>query len=273
MYTVGLFGIIGSLGTIIVLEVDRMMVSNMLGLYYTGIYSVAFFFGLFVSIPARGLRRIASVIISDSWKENDLENINLIYKKSCVNLLLVSGYLFLGVWFCVPYLFDFMKDDYSQGLYVIFFIGLAQIIDMISGVNGEIIITSKYYKYNTYFIGALIALVIGLNYLFIPIWGITGAAAASCVAMFIINLLRYLFLYQKFGFQPFTKQVLWNLLLMGAIYSAFSFFPIINNSIFGILVVGGLITIAYWVPAYLFKLSPDVNEMVDKTIKRFVTRK
>lgn len=272
LYTIGFFGIVGGLGSIIVMEVDRMMVSNMIGLEATGVYSVAFFFGLFVSIPARGLRRIASVVLSEAWKTNDLENITDIYRKSCSNQLLISGYLFLGIWFCVPYLLGFMRPEYAEGINVILFIGLAQVIDMITGVNGEIIITSKYYKYNTYFIGVLIVGVIILNYLFIPIWGIDGAAAASLIAMTFINLLRYIFLYYKFGFQPFTLKILWNLLIMGAIFTGMSFMPKMDNGIIGILVSGGIVTIAYWIPAYKMNISKDVNSMLDKTVKRFIKR-
>lgn len=273
MYVVGFFGIVGSLGSIIVLEIDRLMVSNMMGLSANGLYSVAFFIGLFISIPARGLRRIASVIISDAWISNDLDTIDSIYKKSSSSLFVISGYLFLCVWFCVPYLFGFMKDEYADGLYVVFFIGLAQIVDMMTGVNAEIIVTSKYYKYNTYFIGGLIIAVIVLNYLFIPVWGINGAAAASLIAMFIINVLRYIFIYAKFGFQPFTFKIVLNLVLLGALYAAFSFAPTFESDFLGIAIIGSSITLIYWIIAYFMKLSDDVNLAIDKVIKRFITRK
>jgi O-antigen/teichoic acid export membrane protein len=272
LYTVGFFGIVGSLGTIIVLEVDRIMVSNMIGLDANGIYSVAFFFGLFVSVPARGLRRIATVIISDSWKENKLDNINSIYKKSCINQLLISGYLFLGIWFCIDYMFDFMQPEYTNGKYVILFIGLAQIVDMITGVNGEIIITSKYYKYNTYFIGGLILGVVGLNYLFIPIWGINGAALASLIAMIIINALRFIFLYHKFKFQPFTRNIVINIVLMLVVYGLMMLVPTVHNSILGILISGTILTLIYWVPAYFLNISDDINTSIDKVIAKYLKR-
>lgn len=268
MMTIGLFGILGGLGTIIVLEVDRLMVSNMLGLSANGIYTVAFFFGVFVSTPARGLRRIAQVVISDSWQQNDLDNVAKIYRKSCNNQLLIAGYLFLCIWFGIDYVFTFMQPEYAAGKYVILFIGLAQVIDMGTGVNAEIILTSKYYRYNSYFIGGLIGLVLILNYVFIPIMGITGAALATLLAMFFINLMRFIFIYRKFGFNPYTVKNVYNLLIFGFIFLFLELIPGVSNPFLGLFVSGSIITILYWLPAYFLNISDDINGGVDKLLKR-----
>ena len=263
LYTIGLFGVLGSLGSIVVLEVDRLMISNMLGLESNGIYTIAFFFGVFVSTPARGLKRIAQVVISESWKENNLDNIQSVYRKSCSNQLLISVYLLLCIWFGIDYLFQYMQPEYAAGKYVVLFIGLAQVIDMGTGVNNEIIVTSNHYRFNSYFIGALIALVVFLNYLLIPIWGIEGAAVASLAAMTIINLLRFSFLYYKYKFQPYSLSTFLNILLAGVIYGVMTILPEWNNPILGIIINGAIITLLYWIPAYFLKLSEDINSWVD----------
>lgn len=268
MISVGIFGILGGLGTVIVLEVDRVMVSNMLGLDANGVYSVAFFFGLFISIPSRGLKRIATTIISDSLKNDDMENVQTVYRKSCVNQLLIAGYLFLGIWTCIDYVFEFLKPEYALGKYVVLFIGLAQLVDMATGVNGEILSVSKYYRYSTYFSVVLIALVITLNYLFIPLWNISGAALASFLSILITNGWRAWFLYRKMGLQPFTLKMLVNLFLIGVLVAAFEFTPSFGNPFIGILVTGSIITLIYWPIAYALNLSEDINETVRNIIKR-----
>lgn len=268
LLSIGLFGLLGGIGSVIILEVDRVMISNMLGLSQNGIYSVAFFFGLFISIPARGLKRIAAVIISDSLERDDIDTVAKVYRKSCANQLLVAGYLFLGIWFSIDYLFEFMKPEYAQGKYVVLFIGLAQVIDLATGVNAEIIYISKYYRYNTYLSVALIVLVIGLNYLMIPVWGITGSAIASFASLLTINVLRALLLFKKMDLQPYTRKTVLNIILIGTVFLLLFVIPKFENPFVGILISGSILTIVYWIPSYFLSISEDINTTVDNVIKR-----
>jgi len=269
LLTVGMFGALASIGSIIVLEIDRIMVSNMIDLNANGVYSVAFFFGLFVSLPARGLKRIAAVVISDSLKKNDIDNVAKVYQKSCANQFLIAGYLFLGIWFSVDYVFEFMKPEYAEGKYVILFIGLAQVIELATGVNAEIINVSNHYRYNTYFSAILIVLVIALNYLLIPIWGITGAAIASFISMVIVNLFRAVLLFKKMHLQPYTSKNLLNLILFGAVFAVMLVLPTFENPIIGILINGTLITAIYWLPSYFLSLSDDINVSIDNILSKW----
>lgn len=267
--SLGLFGLLGTLGSIIVLEVDKMMISNMIGLSDNGIYTIAFFFGVFVNIPARGVKRVASVVISDAWKSNELHVIKSIYRKSCINLLLVGVYLFLGVWLNIDYVFQFIPPEYSAGKYVILYIGLGQLFDMLTGVNTEIIASSKYYRYNTYFISSLIVFVIVFNLWLIPIYGITGAAMASAIAMVIYNLVRFVFLNGKLNFQPLNSKSLITVLLGLVCYAIMYYlFPLFDNPYWGIMLTGGTLTIIYWLPAYLLKVSEDVNQTINNILNK-----
>ncbi len=273
LYTIGIFGMLGSLGSIIVLEVDRLMISNMLGLEANGIYTIAFFFGVFVSTPSRGLKRIAQVVISESWKNNDMANVLNVYKKSCINQLLISSYLLLCIWFGIDYLFQYMQPEFAAGKYVILFIGIAQVVDMGTGVNNEIIVASPHYRYNSYFTASLIGLVILLNYLLIPIWGIEGAAFASLAAMSLINLLRFLLLYIKYGFQPYTVSTAFNLTIVIIIYGLMFLVPQFENPVVGILLNGMIITVLFWIPTYFLNLSPDLNNLIDRLLVKIRIRK
>jgi len=184
------------------------MLGNMNGLEATGIYSTAFFFGLFIVKPSIGLRRVSGVVISDAWKNNDMKAIQEVYYKSCLNQLVISIYLFLAIWLSIDFMYELIRPEYAVGKYVVLFIGIAQVIEMATGTNYEVIVTSKYYKYNAYFLVLLFILVIGLNFLLIPKYGINGAAFASLVAMAVNNLMRFLFLYWKFKLQPFNSKFL-----------------------------------------------------------------
>jgi O-antigen/teichoic acid export membrane protein len=280
MRSVAFYGLLGSLGSIVVMNIDRIMLGNMNGLEATGIYSTAFFFGLFIVKPSIGLRRVSGVVISDAWKNNDMKAIQEVYYKSCLNQLILSIYLFLAIWLSIDFMYELIRPEYAVGKYVVLFIGFAQVIEMATGTNYEVLVTSKYYKYNAYFLVLLFTLVIALNYMLIPKYGINGAAFASLVAMALNNLLRFLFLYWKFKLQPFNLKFLVVIAIGLAIFALMTFIvPSIPNedqnklfSVGNAVLFSTLITILFWPIIYFLKISPEINLMVDKTVKRFIVK-
>ena len=195
MVDVALFSVVGSLGSMIVFNIDKIVVNQLLDLSNTGVYTIAFYFGTLVIIPSRPLLKITGTLIADAWKENDLKTIGDLYYKSCLNQFIIGGFLFLGIWANIDNILAILGPDYAVSKWVIFFIGLGYLIDMLTGANGLIIGYSKYYRVGMIFIIILVIIVLILLYTLIPIWGITGAAVAIAVALFLNNFMRFIFLY------------------------------------------------------------------------------
>ena len=93
---------------------------------------------------------------------------------------------------------------YSQGKWVVFIIGLGYMFDMTTGINQEIVGTSKYYKIDLLFYPILGLIAIGANMFLIPRYGMTGAAIATAFTIFLLNTIRFFFLFWVFKIQPFT---------------------------------------------------------------------
>ena len=265
---VALFGILGSVGGIFVMLLDQIMVKEMISVSANGIYTFGFYLGMFVSIPGRGLKRIAAAIISESWSKNDLGNIRLVYSKSVLNQSIIALYFFLGIWFCSDYLFTFLKPEYAAAKNVLLFIGVAQLIDMATGVNFEVIASSEKYRYNTYFLVLLIILVIGLNLVLIPEYQLEGAALASLVAMFIVNTTRYFFLWRVYGFQPFNSRVLYLIIIAGGVFAVLWLLPSLDNPYLGIFMNGLILTILFWGSVLGLRLSKEMNDLFRTALKR-----
>ena len=86
---------------------------------------------------------------------------------------------------------------------VFFYVGLAKLIDVSAGVNGAIIATSDKYRFDLYINLVLIIVTIISNVIFIPKYGIEGAAMATALALFIHNMVKTLILYSLYQIQPF----------------------------------------------------------------------
>jgi O-antigen/teichoic acid export membrane protein len=100
------------------------------------------------------------------------------------------------------------SDAFRAGKYVILFIGLSKVFDLLTGINALILGNSKYYYFGLYFMFFLAAVAILLNYLLIPILNITGVAIATATSIFLYNSLLTSFVYSKLRIHPFTKNTM-----------------------------------------------------------------
>ena len=84
--------------------------------------------------------------------------------------------------------------------------GLAKLIDLATGVNGQIIGTSNYWRFDFFTNLFYIILSIPLNFYLISNYSLIGLAYSNLAALTIYNSVRFLFLYKKFNLQPYTLQ-------------------------------------------------------------------
>ncbi len=254
------FAVLTGSAPIIIDSLDKYMVNKKFGLAETGIYSVAAYFGIVITLPARSLYSIAYTIVSESWKNNDLQNIKNIYRKSCINQLIAALFIFLLVWVNVDNIFKVLPHYYAAGKYVIFFIGLGYVIDSATGINGVILTSSKYFKYDSFFNLGLIGITIVLNLMLIPVYGITGAAIAAAGTLLIFNLFRYLFILIVYKMQPFTMKSLYAILLAFIAYLiCHKLIPEQKSYGLDTFVRASFITVFYGLSVYFLNLSEDIN--------------
>ena len=164
----GLFVIVGGASAMLVSRLDMVMIGKFMGLKHVAFYSVAFYVGNAIRVPGRAVVAISAPIVSKAWKNNDLKLIKDIYYKSSINQLIIGGIFFVCVWLSVDDIFSLLPEKFSGGRLVVFFIGLSQLFNVAMGVNGAIILNSKYYRFDLYANLFLLAVTFLSNYLFIP---------------------------------------------------------------------------------------------------------
>jgi len=264
LVNVSLFSLVSSFAAMVVMRTDIIMISAMVSLSATGIYTITYFFGTLIKVPARPLAKIASALYADAWKNNDLTFIKKIYKNSVINQSILGLLLFIGVWANIDNVFHILPQEYESGKWVIFYIGLASVIEMLSGANNVIISTSKHYRILTYFTFVLVFITVLTNYLLIPLYGITGAALASFISILVFNLLRYFFLWYKYKLQPFGFNLLIVFTISGVSYFLQTLIPAFSNFIWDIIIRSLFISVVFGVLILASKVSPIINQEVKK---------
>ncbi len=251
----------------IILNIDAIMVNHILGESKTGVYGIAFYFGTIIVIPARSIYRITSSIVAEAFKKNDFKEIHSLYNKSCNTQLAIGLFLFIGIYTNIENIMQMLPAEYYSGKNVILIISAAYLIEMATGINQVIISNSKYFRYDTYFVFALVAIVIVANLIFIPLYGISGSAVATAITISVGNFLRFIFLYYKYKMQPYDFNTLKLIALAIPVFVLGFFIPQFQNAVIDILVRGSAVTLMFTLLALYTNATPDLNAKFKKIIR------
>src|SRR5690606_36662766 len=159
-------------------KIDSLMVTSMIGLDANAIYSIGFAMAVVIEMPRRAISQVIMPVIAEKFSQNQTGEIDALYKRVAVNQSLLSILIFLLIWVNVDNLYSFIPNQevYQTGKWVVLLISLGKLSDIIFSVNGEIIIFSKYYLFNITATVLMSIVIIILNLLLIPEYGIEGAA-------------------------------------------------------------------------------------------------
>ena len=211
------YAFLGSVTAMTLGNIDMLMVGGMTNLAETAVYAVSLYLATMIKVPAKALMKISQPMIAEAQYKKDLGTIAEIYTKSSINQMLVGGMVFIIIGVNLDHVYQFLPKEYHAGVYVFLFIGIAKMIDMTAGLNAAIIRTSEWYRFDLYATLLLVVLTIVTNLIFIPIFGITGAAVATAISVFIHNAAYAIYVQVRMGIHPFSKN---NLMGIAVLFTA-----------------------------------------------------
>jgi O-antigen/teichoic acid export membrane protein len=268
MVNYSVFAFFGGIASIVVSNIDIIMLSSLAGLEDTGIYAIAFYIGSAITIPRKSIYQISSPIIADAFKAKNYNLIEDIYHRSSLNQIIAGGLLFCGVVANIDNLMNILPPEYSGGALVIIIIGAANIFDMATGLNGAIILNSKHFRFDLYSTLFLIFVTVILNYLLIPIYGIIGAAIGTATAVLTYNSLKVVYVWLKLAMQPFKWRMLY-VVAVGCLTLLLVFqIPTIVNVYVDILLRSIIVTLLFGVPLWMLNISKELNGLITEGINR-----
>ncbi len=268
---VSLYGIIAGISGIALVNIDKIMVNEYLGLSAAGIYSIAFYFGTLVQIPNRAMSKISSTLIAEFWKGEDYDSIHDLYKKSSISQYILGGWIFLGIAVNTSNIFHFLPPEYASGKWVILIIGAANLVIMLSGMSTQIIATSSAYKWQNWLMIILLVLVIFTNMIFIPVFGLTGAALAAFISILITSLIRFILIRKIFGFQPYNVKFLWLTIIIVSVFFLAGIIPQ-SHFLLDMFIRSFIMTVLYFGAILMVKVSDQPWEILRHVYLRFTKR-
>ncbi len=269
------FSFLGSFGIILVFQIDQIMVSQMLGLEDNGIYTTALFIGLVIEIPRKYVAQIMQPYIADDLHNEDHKKINYGYSQASNILMWIGGLLFITITLNLSNIYAIMPNGerYLAGFWVVYIVGATKLTGMIFSLNGEIISISKYYRINVILIVFLGIATIVTNRIFIPIYGMEGAALASLITLFVFNFIKFLILKINFGLSPFSLKSPVIFLFLVISYFIISTIPQLADPWLDLFVRCAAIGTLSILSIYLIRPSEEIVRFISLILDRFRNEK
>jgi len=263
--------IAGSVANVI-LEIDKFMIGQYgqyIEIEQVAYYGVAIYIATVIGVPARSMHQITNPITAVFLNNNDKPALRNLYKKSSINLFVISGLIFLCIVLNINELYKIIPDEFTVALLVVFLVSLAKLFDNLLGNNNAILFNSDYYRVVLVLGVVLAILTVVLNILLIPDYGINGAALATFISIFIYNSAKLIFVYYKFKMLPFSTNTLKTFILIVISIAVFYFWEFQFHPIINIILKSVLIGLSYVFVVYRFNLSEDITAI----LKKFISKK
>ncbi len=258
----------GSAGTIL-LEIDKFMIPQMKEIVQVAYYAVGVYIASVIAIPSRAMQQIINPITAKELNNNNFDEVEKLYKKSSLNLLIIGGLFFLLINSNINEIYQIInKPEYSIGVSIVLMISISELFKLSLGTNGAILTNSIYYRMFFYFSITMAISVILLNRIFIERFGIDGAALATVLVVVFFGSIKILYVNYKLKMNPYSKNTVKIILLIGVLFFVFQFIGLSINPFLSILFKSILILIIYLFLIIKLHLSDDLNKIYHKYMIR-----
>lgn len=245
------------------------------GVAMAGLFTFAQYLTSIIQAPQRSIIAASVAHLSQAWKDKDYGKINRIYYRSSINQLIFSVAMLCLIWLNYKdAIVSFnLQQDYLYAFSVFIIMGFVKVVDMGTGVSGQIIATSTFWRFDFLTGIVLLALTLPLTWFFTKSYGLIGPALSNLIAFTVYNFIRYLFLLRKFRMQPFGVKSFYTLLLAAGCF-IICFFIMKDQQGLVWLVIRSLVFLALFTAGVFYlKLTPDLEPVLATIKKRMGIKK
>ena len=262
-----LFLIVSATTTVLAPTLSSFFVTAKMGLDSTGIFAIATYMAVMVSVPYRSVTAIASPQLSRAIKEENRDECSRLISQVTRNLLLIGGFILLLIWINIDLIYHILPngETYAQAKEVVLILGISQLVMATFSICLTTLNYSRYYAVSLLLSLILTVGAILLNNYLVPTRGMEGAALSNLLSYAGYFLLIIITVIALCRVRVVDKQWLYSLVLLIVLFAInhvwLTFLPATNiwtDSILrSLIIIGG----GAWM-AYKAKLSPEINALL-----------
>lgn len=254
----------------IMAQLDMFMLSSVKGMYEAGVYTIALYIASVSDMPTRSISAISTPLAADALKNGDIQKANDLYRQVSIHQLMASSLILLLIWINMDNIFQIIPKGelYREGRYAILFLGLSRVLYGTVNFGNIMIQFSKYYYWTLTLSVFLTILTIFTNLLFIPMFGLSGAALATLLTSILSYSFQQYIVQRKIHGNPFTIKTLVMLLIIAVLLGLNWLIPSMTSvsAWLDAIVRSGLIGVAAVALVYWCRISDTVCGFINKIL-------
>ena len=261
------FLLISAVTSVLAPTLSSFFITAEMGLSYTGIFAIATYIAVMVSIPYRSVTAIAAPQLATAIKNNCHKEITHLMQQVSRNLLLIGGMILCAIWLNIDLIFQILPNGstYSEARYVVLLLGVSQLIIATCSFTLNALNYSRYYAFSLIFSVLLTVSSILLNNSLIPIPGMNGAAMSNLISYAVYFILIVITVRLTLRTSTFTRKHVYIMLLFAAVFALNylwqQYLPIhhiwLSSIIRSAVLMGAACLIAWFA-----NLSPEITQQV-----------
>ena len=261
------FLLLSAITSVLAPTLSSFFVTAKMGLGSTGIFAIATYMAVLVSIPNRSVAAIASPQMARALKENNREECSFLMQQVTRNMLLVCGFILLALWINIDLIFHILPNGatFAVAKNVVLILGVSQLILGTFSICLTTLNYSRFYAFSLILSLILTVSALWLNNYLVPLYGMEGAALSNLLSYGIYYILVILTVVPLCRIRPTDKRWWYILALLAALFVLNwlwqtympSFNLWIDSILRSLILIGGGAFIAYKA-----KLSPEINQQI-----------
>lgn len=265
------FLIISAVTTVLAPTLSSFFVTAKMGLDSTGIFAIATYMAVMVSVPNRSVAAIASPQLARAIKEQNREECTLLINQVTRNMLLIGGFILLAIWVNIDLIFHILPNGatYAPAKNVVLILGVSQLVLATFSICFSALNYSRYYAFSLVLSLILTVSAIFLNNYLVPLYGMEGAALSNLLSYGLYYILIIATVVPLERFHVVDRKWWYILLLLIVIFVLNVLWqyclPEMNIWADSILRSAVLLGSGVWI-AYKAELSPEINQQIANTL-------
>ena len=261
------FLLLSAVTTVLAPTLSSFFVTAKMGLDSTGIFAIATYMAVLVSIPNRSVSAIASPLLSKAIKEQNREECSSLIRQVTRNMLLIGGFILLAIWLNIDLIFHILPNGatFATAKYVVLILGVSQLVLGTFTICLTALNYSRYYAFSLILSLVLTVSAIMLNNYLVPLYGMEGAALSNLISYGLYFVLIIATVVPLGRFHVVDRRWAYILLLLAAVFGLNLLWqaclPAMNIWLDSICRSAVLLGGGAWI-AYKAQLSPEINVQI-----------
>ena len=261
------FLIISAITTVLAPTLSSFFVTAKMGLDSTGIFAIATYTAVLVSVPNRSVSAIASPQLARAIKEENREECSRLIRQVTRNMLLVGGFILLAIWVNIDLIFHILPNGatFATAKNVVLILGVSQLVLGTFTICLTTLNYSRYYAFSLLLSLVLTVTALLLNNYLVPLWGMEGAAMSNLLSYGLYYVLIIATVVPLCRFHVVDGRWWAILALLGVLFALNQVWCMyappcniwLDSIVRSMVLIGGGVVIAY-----AAKLSPEINEQI-----------